>query len=189
MNEKYGFLKSPVFFTDRKKISDFAKIIEKLPQNSAIIIREYDLDQKDREIFAQKIINLKGDRPIKIIVGKDIDLARKINADGIHFSDFDNLPTNFRKGHFLLSFATHQEESIAQAINLEADMIFISPVFASSSHLEIKPLNQEKLRKILLKYKDLDYIYALGGINKNNISTAKQLGFSGFGAIDFFNNL
>ena len=52
------FSGAPIFFTDRKKISDFEKTIKNLPKNSIIIIREYDLDKNLREDFAKKIINL-----------------------------------------------------------------------------------------------------------------------------------
>ena len=184
----HSFLKPPVFFTDRKKVEDFAKIIAKLPENSSIIIREYDLDQKNREIFAKKIIDLIGLKPIKIIIGKDIELAKKLKADGIHFSDFDQIPKDFAKENFIFSFAAHSEESIEKALKLKADLIFISPAFASSSHKDIEPLGEEKLRKIAVKYKNLDYLYPLGGINSGNISIIKKLGFASFGAIDFFKN-
>ena len=184
----FGFKKPPVFFTDRKKVKNFSKIIKNLPKNSAIIIREYDLDQKIREEFAKKIIRLKGSKPLKILIGKDIELAKKLQADGIHFSDFDKLE-NFNKENFIFSFAAHSEESIAKAISLKADMIFISPAFASSSHYDCAALGEKKLQEIALKYKNLDYLYPLGGINSNNISIIQKLGFASFGAIDFFNNL
>jgi thiamine monophosphate synthase len=61
----------PVFLTDRKKISDFKKIIKSLPKNSTIIIREYDLDKKSREEFAREIIKLAKPRALKILIGKD----------------------------------------------------------------------------------------------------------------------
>ncbi len=160
-----------------------------MPKNSAIIIREYDLDKKEREIFAKKIIELSLSRPLKIIIGKDIELAKKLKVDGVHFSDFDKIPANFSKENLIFSFAAHSLESIDLGIKLQADMIFISPAFASTTHKEIEPLGEKKLEEIAAKYKNLDYLYALGGINSSNISIIRKLGFCGFGAIDFFNNL
>ena len=52
------FSKEPVLFTDRKKITNFATIINKLPKKATIIVREYDLDYNSRKDFAKKIINL-----------------------------------------------------------------------------------------------------------------------------------
>ena len=67
------FKNGAVFFTDRKKISDFAQVIKNLPKNSIIIIREYDLDKEDREIFARKIAALARAQSLKILVGKDFN--------------------------------------------------------------------------------------------------------------------
>jgi len=180
-------------------VDDFARIIEKLPKNSAIIIREYDLSACNREIFAKEIIRLTNGKSLKILIGRDIELAKKLGLDGVHFSDF-SLQDNWEaidkgllrsddKRNLILSFAAHSIASIDLAIKLPADMIFISPAFKSSSHLDIAPLGENKLREIALKYKNLDYLYPLGGIDSNNIKLIRELGFKSFGAIDFFKNL
>ena len=188
MDKFFSFPKPPTFFTNRKKIKDFAKIIEKLPKDSAIIIREYDLDPKEREIFAQEIIDLAQGKSLKILIGKDIALAKKLKADGVHFSDLDKV--NFKKDDdLILSFAAHSIAGIDLGIKLKADMIFIAPAFATTSHLDTEPLGETQLREIALKYKNLDYLYPLGGVNSSNIYLLRNLGFASFGAIDFFNNL
>ncbi len=183
-----------VFFTDRKKITDFEKIIKTLPKNSAIIIREYDLEKKDREIFAKKIINLARPQGLKILIGKDISLAKKVKADGIHFSDFDKLPLIFLKREsftkkFLFSFACHSLKSVLKAKKLKADMVFISPIFATTSHVGQKTIGLKHLAKFAFNSKNSNYLYALGGINKINIKAITKLNLGGFGAIEFFKNL
>jgi thiamine monophosphate synthase len=195
------FRAPPVFFTDRKKISDFEKIIKILPKNSTIIIREYDLDKKKREDFARNIVNFSHAnraKNLKIIVGKDFALARKIKADGVHFSDFDKLPQIFLKKKsfpkkFIFSFACHNFKSTLKALKLRPDMIFISPIFSTTSHLETKIIGLKNLRKISLINKKQDYFpmrfYALGGINSDNIKSVRKTKISSFGAINLFNNI
>jgi len=192
----------PVFLTDRKKISDFKKIIKSLPKNSTIIIREYDLDQKSREEFAREIIKLAKLRALKILIGKDILLAKKLKADGVHFSDFDKLPLQFliKKSfpkNFIFSFSCHSLKSILRSQKLKPDMILISPIFPTTSHdfsrEETKEIGFKNLAKIAFKTKNCDYfshkIFALGGINSQNIKSVRKLGISGFAAIDLFNGI
>ena len=184
-----------VLFTDRKKISDLENTVKSLPKNSAIIIREYDLNKSDREIFAKKIQLFAKDKGLKILVGKDIALARKIKADGLHFSDFDKLPLqffnkkNFSK-KFIFSFSCHNFKSILKARKLKPDMVFISPIFPTTTHLNTKNIGLKNLAKFSLKSKSDIYfkskLYALGGINSTNLTSIRKLGLSGFAAISLF---
>ncbi len=184
------FLKA-VLFTDRKKISDFKKTIENLPKNSTIIIREYDLDKISRENFAREIMTIASQKGLSVLVGKDFTLAKKIKAHGIHFSDFDKLPLQFFKKksfpkNFIFSFACHDLKSVLKAKKLKTNMIFISPIFETTSHGGQKTIGLKNLAKIAVKSKNDNYLYALGGINSTNIKSLRKLGLSGFGAIDFF---
>ncbi|MBU6140624.1 MAG: thiamine phosphate synthase [Proteobacteria bacterium] len=176
-----------VFFTDRRKVSDFKKVIESLPRNSVVIIREYDLLRAEREIFAREILNLARSKGFKILVGKDLFLAKKIKADGVHFSDFDRLPMYFlRRINFIFSFSCHSLKSFLRAQRLSPDMVFISPIFPTSSHKEKKPLGLRGLAKIITKNQNLLPVYALGGVDSVNIKSLKKLKLAGFGAINFF---
>ena len=152
-----------------------------------MIIREYDLATKEREVFAQKISNLARNRGLKILVGKDLVLAKKIKADGVHFSDFDKLPFSLLKPRsFIFSFSCHSLKSFLGSQRLKPDMIFISPIFPTSSHKETKSLGLQCLIKIITKNRNALPIYALGGVNSTNIKSLKKLGLAGFGAINFF---
>ena len=184
-----------VFFTDRNKVLDFKKTIANLPKNSAIIIREYDLDKKAREIFAREIVSLARPRGFIILVGKDLALAHKIKADGVHFSDFDQLtPQVFKKESFpkkfIFSLACHSFKSILSSAKLRADLVFISPIFPTTSHSDAKKFGLRNLAKIAVKTKKPSYclppIFALGGVNLENIKSIRKLGISGFGAIELF---
>jgi thiamine monophosphate synthase len=190
-----------VFFSNRAVITSLESTIKHLPKNSAIIIREYDLEEKDREIFAKKIVALARPLGLKILVGKDLSLAKKIKADGVHFSDFDKLPLQFisqknfpekfpRK--FIFSFSCHNLKSALKAEKSGFDMIFISPIFPTTSHLNTKNIGLKNLAKISLKTKSTPYckssFYALGGINSQNLSSIRKLNLAGFGAISLFLN-
>lgn len=189
------FSGAPVFFTDRKKIFDFEKTIKNLPKNSIIVIREYDLDKNLRETFAKKIINLARVESLRILVGKDISLAKKLRADGVHFSDLDKLPLQFFKKksfkkNFIFSFACHSERSFLKSKKLEIGMLFFAPIFPTTSHIGANAIGLRKFAEIAFKHRDSGYsspqIYALGGVNSENIKSLRSLPIAGFGAIDLF---
>ncbi len=195
MFEIKKFVAPPVFFTDRKKVLDFEQTIKNLPKNSIIIIREYDLDKKNREEFAKKIISFARSDCMKVLVGKDFELAKKIKADGIHFSDFDKIPLEFFKKKsfskkFIFSFSCHSEKSFLKWKSFDPNIIFIAPIFPTTSHVGTKNFGLKNLAKITFRQKKyghfLPKIYALGGINLANITSVRKLGISGFGAIDLF---
>jgi len=194
------FAQKPVFFTDRTKVLNFDKTIQNLPRNSTILIREYDLDKKPREEFAQKIIQLARPKQLKILIGKDFELARKIKANGVHFSDLNKIPLQFLKKkslpkNFIFSISCHSFRSFLKAKKLKPDIIFISPIFATTSHIGATTFGLKNLAKISFQTKKAKYlgnsvwepqIFALGGINLNNIKSVRKLAISGFAAIDLF---
>ena len=196
-------LVNSVFFTDRKKIPSPERIFNQLPKKSAIIFREYDLNKKDREILAKNLFNKITKKNCRFIIAKDIDLALKIKADGVHYSDFDKNISHFmliRKSlpkNFIFSLAIHHEKSLNFLNKLQPDLIFFSPVFQTSTHPHQSPMGIIKLSRFLIKSKYFcckikNYqpkIYALGGINFNNLKNLRKLNLSGFGAIDLFKNL
>ncbi len=169
-----------------------------MPKNSIIIIREYDLDLQSRYNFAKEIFNLRKNRQdIKILIGKDIHLALKLKANGIHFSDNDIIPLKFlqkKSFHkdFIFSFACHSEKSLKKAQKIKPNLVFLSPIFATTSHHGAKSFGSLKFVKIITQNKNSKYaclpIFALGGINKNNLKFIKKLKIKGFGAIDYFLN-
>lgn len=187
-----------VLFTNRRKISNFAEIITKLPKNAIIIIREYDLSKAQRLIFAKEIFkSAKKRSDLKILIGKDLNLALELKAHGVHFSDNDQLPLQINKKNlpknFILSFACHHVLSLKIAEKIKADLAFLSPIFATTSHGDAKIFNHFNFVKIAVENKKKIYrkphLFALGGVNKQNLKTLKNLNLQGFGAIDYFINL
>ncbi len=188
-------LPASFLFTDRKKISDFETTVNSLPKECGIVVREYDLNKNDRELFAKNIITLAKKRSLKVLIGKDLSLAKKLKADGVHFSDSDLnsykfLPRNKFNKDFIFTFSSHNLKSALRLVKIRPEIVFISPIFPTSSHLHTKALGLQKLAKIYLKSKTKFYsptrFYALGGINKDNLTSIRKLGISGFAAIDLF---
>jgi thiamine monophosphate synthase len=189
-------LSAGFYFTDRKKNNNLAKTINNLPKNSAVVFREYDLDFDKRIKLASKIVRICRQNNHKILIGKSFTIARELRADGVHFSDFDKLPIQFFKKNsfpkkFIFSFACHDYKSVLASRKFMTDVVFVSPIFTSTSHLNQATLGIRTLVKINSTAKKNNLaakIYALGGVNSDNLHRLRKRGIEGFGAIDMFSN-
>lgn len=176
------------FFTDRKRFikkEDIFSVVRNLPENTAIIIRDYDLKNDERFNFAKQIITIAHKKKLKTLIGKDWNLAEKVGADGVHFSDLDqNIVTLESRHKMILSYSCHKPESIIKAEKLNVDLVFYSPIFLSSSHPNQQPVGVDGLNNFINQTKLP--VYALGGINEKNIELLKNTNISGIGGISMF---
>lgn len=186
--------KLPTFFlfTDRKRFKDIFQIISFLPKNTAIIIREYDLDYKARLDFINKVKAIACKKSLPILIAKNLKLALETNVNGVHFTDFDKYWFNYlhykksAKRNFLFTCCCHNAFSLQKADKLGMDAIFYSPIFNTQSHPKRKSLGVMNLRKSTLKTNSA--IYALGGINEKNIKLLKNCAIAGIAGISLFNH-
>ena len=182
------------FFTNRKKFPNIFATIQKLPKNSAIIIREYDLNYQERLEFALKIIKIAKSRGTLTFIGKDLPLAIKLKANGVHFSDFDQSWQKYLyyqryNRNFLFSCSCHSQKFLQKAINYNFNYYFLSAIFPTSSHPGTKTLGQRNLTKIINQTAKNSAIYALGGINKDNIKLLNNSKVYGIAGISYIANL
>ncbi len=191
-NQKAKKLTIPkaVLFSDEKKIGDLEMVTKTLSRNSALIYRQQNSDHKIRKICKEN--------KIKFIVKNNIALYKDMRADGIHFSDNDTLSASLRykikklPNSTILSLSCHNLKSLTKAIKLQPDIIFISPVFPTTSHPNSKIIGIKKLASLAQHFQKLQkthpkpQLYALGGINLSNIKSLKKLNLGGIGGIDIF---
>lgn len=114
------------------------------------------------------------------------EIFKSIHADGLHLSSHmlhsvTERPVSLEK---LLSVSCHSDADIRHAQNINADIILLSPVKETTSHPEVKGIGWEAFSDLI---SDVDIpVYALGGMNENNISTAIECGAQGVAAISSF---
>jgi len=179
------------FFTDRKQFNDIFTIIKKLPQNSAIIIREYDLNQKERLKFAKKIVKIAKYKNLLTFAAKSLKLAVQAKTDGVHFSDNDKswMKYLFYKKFnqkFFLSCSCHNQKSINKIKEFPINFAFLSPIFDTKTHPNQKAIGHRNLIKL---QNHQSAIYALGGVNENNIKLLQNRKIKGVGAISLLTKI
>ena len=164
-------------FTDTHKTLNPTKLAEGLPQRSGIVIRHYNSTNK--EAIIRSILNIKKRKALTVLIsGK---YRRGLNLDGKHIPQWLSYNKKLNK---ITSISVHSGRDVRKSINLKADLVFISPVFPSSSHKEGGHLGVIKLGLLSRLFEK--HVIALGGINNNNIAKLRSLPVSGCAGIDVF---
>ncbi len=120
----------------------------------------------------------------KILINTNIELALKLNANGVHLTStqFNEIKKAKQKDLFTI-ISCHSLDDIYQAEQNGADMVTYSPIFNTPNKGEAKGCNE--LTKIIKKV-DIPVI-ALGGIiSLAQIKEIKQTGAIGFASIRYF---
>lgn len=162
-----------VLMTDDRK-ADWAHAARKLPRGGLVVVRARDANA--RLALAQ---SLGGIAPL--LIADDPALAARIGAAGIHLPQARmREASHWRAAHpdWIITSSAHSLRALMQARDLDA--VFLSPVFATFSHRDAKPLSP--VRAALIAAHATVPVYALGGITPRN---AARLGpaFSGIAAI------
>ena len=150
-------------------------------------LRAKGLESNEFSDIAESAISLCHQKGAKLLLNGKIDLLAKFpEADGIQLAsnliyDFKMRPIAKNK---LLGVSTHTDEDIKQALKIDADFILLSPVKETSSHPGVAGMGwkafAEKVESITVP------VYALGGMQAEDVEMAKLKGGQGVAAITGF---
>lgn len=84
----------------------------------------------------------------------------------------------------LRSVAVHNRRELVIVQRIRADLVFVSPVFPTRSHVGVKALGVVRLGLLAAKYDRP--IIALGGLNISSFKKLRGMGVHGWAAIDAF---
>ncbi len=175
------------YFTDDQRGMDPLIVADRLPSNTGIIFRHYN--SKNRREMASYLSKICKRRQIMLYIAQDPSLAKAVKAGGLHLPEYQisRLPLiRHRYPGLKISTACHSARSLTLASSLGADIAFLSPLFATDSHPG--KIGLGIIRAALAKQNVSLPVYALGGIHMQKLASLQALGFSGFGAISFFEN-
>jgi thiamine-phosphate pyrophosphorylase len=148
--------------------------LARLPKGSGIIFRHYGVAER-RALFARVRRIAHARRLVLLLAGTPRE-ARGWRADGVHGT---------APGHATLrTAAVHDAKELRPAIRVGADLVLLSPVFATRSHPGAPALG--RVRFGLLARKSSVPVIALGGVDGRNIRALHALGAYGRAGIDAF---
>lgn len=125
-------------------------------------------------------ILLAGIEPVyrnKIVMHDFFGLVREFGLAGVHLNRRNPKSPDFPVQH--VSCSCHSIEEVAKAEE-KYNYVFLSPIFDSISKSEYpKAFTEQELREAAEKGIINERVFALGGVNINNIQVAAGMGFGG----------
>jgi thiamine-phosphate pyrophosphorylase len=162
--------------TDERMGERLWEAIDRLPiKHSGIVFRHYRTLPDVRAILAGRIADICHRRSLTLAIAADANLARSLGADLVH--NPGEVPADLP-----FSRSVHSIEEAARARADGAALVFVSPVYPTSSHPGRKPLYRPLALRIA-KTAGAPAI-ALGGMNAVKAARLESEGFYGWAGID-----
>lgn len=159
--------------TDDRK-ADWAQAAQALPHGGVVVVRARDAKRRRR--LAQELQGFA-----RLLIADDPELAEEIGAAGLHLPEARMREAgHWRRRHpnWIITSSAHSLRVLMGANHLDA--VFLSPVFATTSHKGAQPLTP--VRAAMMAARASVPVYALGGITARNAALLAP-SFSGIAAI------
>lgn len=143
-------------------------------------LREKDLKGRELLDIARNLRSLSARYGAKLIINDRLDVALLSGADGVHLGSSGIPPASARKllgKDALIGVSTHSVKEAREAEEDGASFITFGPVYFTPSKARYgEPVGVAELKKAV---KEVSIpVYALGGINKDNLREAVGAGAS-----------
>ena len=165
-----------VMMTDDRGV-DWVGAARRLPPNSVVVVRARDIEK--RRTLAEQLDGLA-----RLVIADDPVLAADIGAAGLHLPEKrmrEALHWRARFPDWIITSSAHSLRALMHAAPLDA--VFLSPVYATSSHQNVRPLTP--VRAAFIAALSPVPVYALGGVTARNAALLAPV-FSGIAAISSF---
>lgn len=146
---------------------------------------EHALVGDELEAFARACQALCAEYNVPFIVNDDVELARKLGANGVHVGQGDQALAEIRAQFLgkIVGVSVHTKEELDLAVEGGADYVGIGPIFATQSKADAKaPAGVTFLHEARVLYPDFP-IVAIGGITIANASATRAAGADGVAVI------
>jgi 8-oxo-dGTP diphosphatase len=156
----------------------FARLEARLRNGLGLVqVREKNLAGDALKAFAQRVLALARAHGAKVLLNHDVELARRIGADGVHLTAAQLLRAAVRPDVPWCGASCHSPEELRRAEGLGVDFAVLGLVRATPSHPGVAPLGWERFRQIAAGT-SLP-VYALGGVVPGDLAQALSCGAHG----------
>lgn len=168
-----------------KKQSLFVQIEEALKGGVTLLqLREKEKHGEELLEEALKVQAICRKYQVPLIINDDVELAKRIDADGVHVGQSDIAAEEARKilgpdKIIGVTAKTVEQAKIAQRAG--ADYLGSGAVFGTTTKADAKPMSIDLLKEIV---KSVDIpVVAIGGIDDTNISRLSGSGIAGVAVV------
>jgi thiamine-phosphate pyrophosphorylase len=162
---------------ERVGTAALVRAIRRLPRGSAVVLRHYSLAEEERRALFALLKRAVRARGAALLLAGPAATARTWGADGHH-----GRAAGRPHPRWLHSAPAHDRREIARARRAGADVVLLSPLFATRSHPGVRPLGPARFAA-LARSAGLP-VMALGGVRPRHAALVKRLGAAGYAAID-----
>jgi 8-oxo-dGTP diphosphatase len=167
-------------------IADFKTLLAQ--QIKLIQLRLKNSSAQDVQQFLQHAIPLAADSGTKLLLNSAAQHTANFTGLGLHLTGNDLMGLNSRpKIQGWLAASCHNLAQLQQAEKLGVDFAVLAPVLKTASHPETAALGWEQFAALI---EQVNFpVYALGGLSRAEVKTARQHGGQGIAGIRTFLNL
>lgn len=155
--------------TDERMGESLWDALARLPRGSGVVFRHYGLAPAARRALFAKVAKVSRRRGLLLVRAGPERLGPE---DGVHG----------QRGPGLRTWPAHSRREAIAAIRAGADLLFVSPAFATRSHPGASALGRVRLG-LLIRGLRVPVI-ALGGVDLRRAASLQPLGIYGWAAID-----
>ena len=161
--------------TDERMGEALWPALERLPAGSGVLFRHHA--SPDRLAIGERVASLCAANGLVLSVSRDLELADQLGATWIH-----NPPAGLGSVAVKVSRSVHSLTEARDANRLGTALAFVSPLFATRSHLGASVLARREARDILAMLECP--AIALGGMSESRFRDLDGLDFYGWAGID-----
>ncbi|MEQ7153654.1 thiamine phosphate synthase [Brevundimonas aurifodinae] len=170
-----------LFFTDPERTPRPWETAARMPPGSGVVFRGFGRDEALNE--ARRLRAVTRERGMTLLIGRDADLADRIEADGLHLPEAAlsaAYALSGRRPDWILTGAAHSVGAALAARDLDA--VILSPIFPAGGASASRPALG--VEAILAAGAGPTPVLALGGIAAERIAELAGTGCAGVAAID-----
>uniref|UniRef100_UPI003A8746FC thiamine phosphate synthase n=2 Tax=Sphingomonas sp. GlSt437 TaxID=3389970 RepID=UPI003A8746FC len=159
--------------TDERMDERLWAALERLPRGAGIVFRHYSLAPAERRALFKRVAAIAARRRLVLIRAGAGPLGQR--EAGTH-------GRGRRSVRGLRTWPAHNRREVIAGIRAGADLILISPIFATQSHPGARPLS--RVRALMLAQRASVPVIALGGVDRKRGKALIAAGFYGWASID-----
>lgn len=175
--------------TDRRWLKDGETLVTRTEEAidggvTFVQLREKDLDEENFEREGRELKELCRKRGVPFVINDNVELAAKLDADGVHVGQSDMEALDVRKiigGDKILGVSAQTVEQAVTAEKHGADYLGVGAVFPTGSKDDAAEVSYDTLKAICHAVKIP--VIAIGGITEDNVAELSKSGICGIAVI------
>ncbi|MBC7946185.1 MAG: Nudix family hydrolase [Burkholderiales bacterium] len=144
-------------------------------------VRDKSASVVEFKAFAREAVTLCRAHKTKVMLNSDIQLAEKLDANGVQLTSAQLMALTERPSLELCGASCHDARGLERAIKLNLDFVVLGSVFPTASHPGAPSLGWQQFSDLIGDY-PLP-VYAIGGLQSGDLQTAKRHGAHGIAMI------